>query len=179
MIKVKRWAFDFLTSQTHEDRVIRFNSIKVGIGVFIVVFSLFVMSAAKKMPKTYDDISSSTKTEIMILNQAAKDKQPITLVLRRTGCPACNRAESTIVKNVYWYRLTRPTNKIVILDLKQMNSKQVNQLVADVPDAKTKRGIPTPLVANLNRSGSHWHAKQISASDDKQAIKNVFSQSGF
>lgn len=179
MLKVKRWAFDFWHSQTTEDRVIRKSSLYVAIGVFIIVVGVFLMITAQQMPKTYYDISGSNQTELATLKQATKTSEPVTLILHRTGCGACNNAQSTIVKNVYWYRLTRPDRKFVILDLKRMTNKQLAELAAAVPDVKTKRGIPTPVVANLERSGQRWHAEQISMSDDKQAIKNVFSQIGF
>ncbi|MBS0936364.1 hypothetical protein [Lactiplantibacillus plantarum] len=179
MEKIKRWAFDFWYSQTPEDRVIRKSSFYVTIGVFTIIVGIFFMITSHRMPKTYADISGSNQTEIATLKQAAKTNEPVTLILRRTGCGACNNAQSTIVKNVYWHRLTRPNRKFVILDLKRMTNKQLMELAVAVPDVKTKRGIPTPVVANLERSNQRWHAEQISMTDDKQAIKNVFSQIGF
>lgn len=179
MLKFKKWAFDFLHSKTPEDQVIRKSSLFVAIGVFTIVIGIFLMITAQRMPKTYADISGSNQTELAKLNQAAKTNEPVTLILYRTGCGACNNAQSTIVENVHFYRLTRPDRKFVILDLKRMTNKQVKELAATVPDVKTKRGIPTPVVANLERSNKQWQAKQISMTDDKQDIKNVFSQISF
>lgn len=98
----------------------------------------------------------------------------MTIVLHRTGCGACKKAEKEITGQLITKENQGSKERFVVLDLKKMNDLQIREVGKLIPEAVTEKGIPTPLVANVKSQGNYFKFMQYSEDSNKENIDQVF-----
>lgn len=142
--------------------------------LLVSFFIIGFLSVEKYGNWTYETVDTPINQGFKALNQAKKDHQSIIVLLRMTGCKDCERDEKTLVKSVDWGRTLG--NHIIVMDLKQMNLKQKQQLKRDFPKILYQNQyFSTPTVFKAQYQG-RWEVTQVENQGNVKRMNQILME---
>ena len=108
----------------------------------------------------FSSITNSPNNVQSTMKDALKYKQT-TLIVVSSKCPDCKRDRSQIISGVK--KLRKNGHHVVVFDIDQLNKKDVQYLVKEIPGVSYKTGLATPTFIDLQSSEEHhfFHANYV------------------
>lgn len=108
----------------------------------------------------FSSITNSPNNVQSTMKDALKYKQT-TLIVVSSKCPDCKRDRSQIISGVK--KLRKNGHHVVVFDIDQLNKKDVQYLIKEIPGVSYKTGLATPTFIDLQSSEEHhfFHANYV------------------
>lgn len=109
---------------------------------------------------TFSSITNDPKAVQPTMKDALKYKQT-TLILVSSKCPDCKRDRTQIINGVK--KLRKNGHHVVVFDIDQLQKKDINYLIDEVPGVSYKTGLAVPTFIDLQSSEEHhfFHATYV------------------
>lgn len=157
----------------------------MGLGLILIVFAVMLFLGNKdvktrlglQQPTTYAEVAATPTDGMATVKSEFKYLKPFTLVLYRTGCSACEKAEKPLVKDYLKYR-DIAKHDFIMLDVTKLSKKDQKYLLEKIPSIGINGKIPTPLVANIVPVSENSGAvDEISSDNATKSFDRVFKKS--
>ena len=127
-----------------------------------------MLSQQNASANTYEHIQVSYATAMAELKDAKKQGQDVTLILHRTGCPACERVETLVSSRVNKLEKENRNHRYITIDLAKLNAKQTKELADMMPSVTIDGHIPSPAIVDMTLSSD---SNQYVVSDQSVGAK--------
>ena len=150
----------------------------VWIGIFFIAFGIFFMTTGGRDTTTFAGNEMKPAEGMKLIRSDFTSQSEFTLILYRTNCPACHKAEKNLIANLNKSK-TKAKHDYIVLDVEKLNSDQKNELIRLMPDITVRKNhIPTPLVANVKPTSYNKSVLlDVSKTDNEQNYVRVLKNS--
>lgn len=128
--------------------------------------------SVSKIKIDYSMVNTSPPNGIEKLKKMPNNSD-VTIILQRTGCKYCEQDEQTIVSSVLLNKFKG--KKILVFDLKQMNTKQTDYLKKHFNKVLYQNKLVTPTVFTAVKSKGHWYVNNFENTGDLVKIKKIIN----
>jgi hypothetical protein len=181
--KVKDWfllkLFKIQYAEEETRRTVRLGS-KIGILAVVVIGATMLLIKTSPMVftnETYNSVKEPV-SELFKITEKANLGDKFTFVLYRDDCQSCLNVEKSLVREVSAIKQSYRNGRYIFLDLNEFDNKEKNKLINLFPEILVAGDkIPTPLVANVEKTSKDWKITSQSNTDEKKKIEAVLLKS--
>lgn len=146
----------------------------ITVGVILLFLIVGFSSLQKHSKLSYSMVDTPVNQGFEALKNAQQSHEPLTIVLRKTGCKYCMQDKNLIVSNVENSRLAG--NKILVLNVAKMNHSQIKYLkTIFVKILYRKKYIATPTVFVTQYKNHQWKILMVENTGNLKRIKQILN----